>query len=137
MILCEEELNCEFLQVLADELSPKDIELVLVDSEEMRRINLEQRGIDKSTDVLSFPFLDEFDLSLPLGSIVINTDLAKEKAIELGHSEQEELALLFLHGLLHLLGYDHEVDEGQMRAKEEELILKFKLPKSLIIRTEG
>ncbi|KGI56187.1 rRNA maturation RNase YbeY [Campylobacter sp. MIT 97-5078] len=137
MILCQEDVDCNFLQILADELSLKDIELLLVDNEAMKKINLEQRGIDKSTDVLSFPLLDEFDLNLPLGSIVINTELAEQKARELGHSKQEELALLFLHGFLHLLGYDHENDEGQMRAKEEELILKFKLPKSLIIRTEG
>ena len=59
-----------------------------------------------------------------------------KKSKELGHTPQDELALLFIHGLLHLLGYDHECDNGEMRAKEEELIKKFDLPESLIIRTD-
>jgi probable rRNA maturation factor len=58
-----------------------------------------------------------------------------KKAKELGHSEQDELSLLFIHGMLHLLGFDHEVDEGEMREKEKALINTFDLPKSLIIRT--
>jgi probable rRNA maturation factor len=73
----------------------------------------------------------------PLGSIVISCDFVQEKALEFGHTQNDELCLLFIHGLLHILGYDHEVDNGEMRQKEKELINKFALPKSLIVRTQG
>lgn len=72
-----------------------------------------------------------------LGSVVINLDLVELKAAQLGHGRDDETALLFTHGMLHVLGYDHESDDGQMRAKECEIIKKFRLPKSLIVRTEG
>ena len=114
-------------------LTDKEVELLFVDSKKMQEINLEQRGIDKTTDVLSFPLLEVE--GMPLGSIVINSELAKEKADELGHKQNDEEALLFIHGILHLLGYDHEVDGGQMREKEREIIEKFFLPKSLILRS--
>ncbi|TEY07933.1 rRNA maturation RNase YbeY, partial [Campylobacter sp. CH185] len=68
--------KCDFLESIASFLSPKDVELVFVDSKEMQEINLEQRKQDKTTDVLSFP-LENIDESLPLGSVVINVDLAK------------------------------------------------------------
>ena len=55
--------------------------------------------------------------------------------MQLGHGRDDETALLFTHGMLHVLGYDHESDDGQMRAKECEIIEKFRLPKSLIVRT--
>ena len=73
MILCEE--NCEFLQDIADTLSSKDVELILVENEEMRELNLKHRNKNKSTDVLSFP-LQAINEALPLGSIVINKTLA-------------------------------------------------------------
>ncbi|MBZ7963974.1 rRNA maturation RNase YbeY [Campylobacter sp. 2457A] len=132
MILSDEKY--EFLEKIANFLSPKDIELIFVDSQEMQEINLSQRNQNKTTDVLSFP-LENIDENIPLGSIVINTELAKEKAKEFGHSYEEEISLLFIHAMLHLLGFDHEKDNGEMRKKEEELIKYFKLPKSLIIRT--
>ena len=74
---------------------------------------------------------------MPLGSIVISVDFVTQKAAEFQHSEEEEFTLLFIHGLLHLLGYDHETDNGEMREKEEQIITELNLPKSLIIRTEG
>jgi len=61
----------------------------------------------------------------------------KEKAAEYGHSQEDELALLFIHGMLHLAGYDHESDDGEMRARERELIEEFGLPESLIVRNGG
>lgn len=134
MILSNE--KCEFLEKIANSLSPKDVELVFVDSKEMQELNVTHRGQDKSTDVLAFP-LENIDENLPLGSVVINVDLAKQKAKELGHSYTDELSLLFIHGMLHLLGFDHESDEGQMREKEKECIEFFKLPKSLILRNES
>jgi probable rRNA maturation factor len=72
--------------------------------------------------------------NFPIGSVVINLDLAKEMATNLNHSTEDEIALLFIHGLLHILGYDHEVDNGEMREMEEKIISKFSLPKSLIVR---
>ena len=208
MILCEQSYP-EILDAIAAELGGGSVELIFVRGEEMRRRNAQTRGIDKTTDVLSFPldptafagfggnlseensahknsgsknqnaansasentsaansasensniinYEDEnsnaanstsenpndenfgggnFAHAL-LGSVVINLDLVELKAAQLGHGRDDETALLFTHGMLHVLGYDHESDDGQMRAKECEIIEKFRLPKSLIIRTEG
>ncbi|WP_457606233.1 rRNA maturation RNase YbeY [Nitratifractor sp.] len=123
-------------QRIATELTDREIELILCDDEAIRELNLEHRGIDRPTDVLSFP-LEESLPGMPLGSIVISVDRVEEMARALGHSPDEEFLLLFIHGLLHLLGYDHETDEGEMRAKEAELIRRYGLPESLIIRTEA
>lgn len=131
MIFCE----CEFdplLEQIADFLGAGDVELVFVNDDEMRKINHEHRGIDKATDVLSFPY-EQVPGGL-MGSVVISTDTASRVADELGHSIESEIALLFLHGILHILGYDHEIDDGQMRGKEKEVIEHFSLPDSLIIR---
>ena len=131
MIFCE----CEFdplLEQIADFLGAGDVELVFVNDDEMRKINHEHRGIDKATDVLSFPY-EQVSGGL-MGSVVISTDTASRVASELGHSIECEIALLFLHGILHILGYDHEIDDGQMRGKEKEVIEHFNLPDSLIIR---
>ena len=131
MIFCE----CEFdplLEQIADFLGAGDVELVFVNDDEMRKINREQRGINKATDVLSFPY-EQVSGGL-MGSVVISTDTASRVASELGHSIECEIALLFLHGVLHILGYDHEIDDVQMRGKEKEVIEHFSLPDSLIIR---
>ncbi|WP_169974129.1 MULTISPECIES: rRNA maturation RNase YbeY [unclassified Campylobacter] len=132
MIICDEKYP-EILDQICQYLTASDVELSFVDSEQMREINLKQRKINKTTDVLSFPF--EFIMHVPLGCIVINLDLAEEKSKEFNHSKDDEIALLFTHGLLHILGFDHEKDSGEMREKEEEIIDKFNLPKSLIVRT--
>jgi probable rRNA maturation factor len=99
----------------------------------MVQINKEFRNIDKTTDVLSFPS-DPFP-NAPLGSIVISVDKIQSVSQQLGHTPQDELALLFIHAMLHLLGMDHEVDSGEMRQEEEKLVILFGLPKSLIVRT--
>jgi probable rRNA maturation factor len=125
----------DFLNSILTSLSTKEIELIITSNDTIQKINKEYRNIDKATDVLSFPYEDM--PMAPLGSIVISLDYVIEKAQELGHEKDAEFSLLFIHGLLHLLGYDHEVDNGEMRQKEEELIKKFNLPKSLIVRTEG
>ncbi|MRI58865.1 MAG: rRNA maturation RNase YbeY [Epsilonproteobacteria bacterium] len=126
--------DVSFLEQIAQDLSPKALELIIVDDQEIAKLNKLHRGIDKPTDVLSFPL--EPSPGAMLGSIVISSQRAQQLAKELGHSPQEELALLFIHGLLHLLGYDHERDQGQMRQKEEELIRRYNLPPSLIVRNE-
>ena len=127
------EIDVSSLEDIAKTLTNKDIELLVVKNDEIQILNKEHRNIDKATDVLSFPMDFDFE-HMPLGSIVISTDFVEEKAKEYGHSFNEEFSLLFIHGLLHLLGYDHEVDEGEHRTKEEELIKEFKLPDSLIVR---
>jgi probable rRNA maturation factor len=129
------EVNKTFLLQILTSLTNKGIELLIVSNEEIQEINNSQRALDKATDVLSFPY-EQMPMS-PLGSIVISGDFVVEKAKEFGHTPNDEMSLLFIHGLLHILGYDHEVDNGEMRAKEKELIEKFKLPSSLIIRTQG
>ncbi|PHQ64962.1 MAG: rRNA maturation RNase YbeY [Sulfurimonas sp.] len=123
-----------FLNKIAVTLTDKEIELIITSKDEIKSINKEFRNIDAPTDVLSFPY-EDMPMS-PLGSIVISSAHVQELSKELGHSEGDELALLFMHGLLHLTGLDHEVDSGEMRKEEARLIEEFNLPKSLIIRTE-
>ena len=129
------EINREILELIANTLTNREIELTICDNILIQKYNNQYRGINKATDVLSFPIEGNFD-NMPLGSIVISTDFIKNKSKEFGHSNQDELTLLFIHGLLHLLGYDHEIDSGEMRDKEERIINQFNLPKSLIIRVE-
>lgn len=135
MILYDNLEEITYLERLANRLSSKDIELVLTNNDEMQEINKNTRNIDKTTDVLSFPHDNTFLDTNFLGSLVINMQLAQEKANELGHSLEDEVSLLFIHGMLHLLGYDHEVDNGEMRELEIKLINEFNLPTSLIVRT--
>jgi probable rRNA maturation factor len=124
--------NISQLENIYTYLTDKNIELILTTNEEIKQINKIYRNINKATDVLSFPLEDM--PKMPLGSIIISLDMAKEAALTYGHSIDDEIKILFIHGLLHLLGYDHEIDNGEMRKKEEELIEKFNLPQSLIIR---
>lgn len=127
--------NFALLEQIANTLSECEIELLLTDDDEISKINREFRGIDKATDVLSFPS-DPFP-NAPLGSIIISVDKVQSVSEELGHTPDDEIALLFIHGILHLLGYDHEVDSGEMRERERELVNEFNLPLSLIVRTQG
>lgn len=119
---------------MAAEMSDREIELVICGDDDIRDLNRQYRQIDSATDVLSFPY--EPSPMAPLGSIVISADFVHRGAEKFGHSSDEEFTLLFLHGLLHLLGFDHETDDGEMRAKEEEIIRKFGLSESLIVRIE-
>ena len=129
------EVNETFLNAIASSLTDGEIELIITTNEEIQEINLQHRNIDKDTDVLSFPY--EYMPMSPLGSIVISSQHVQQKAKELSHKISDELSLLFIPGLLHILGYDHEVDNGEMREKEKTLIEQFNLPQSLIIRTQG
>ena len=117
-------------------------EIIITDEAEIQRLNAEARGIDAVTDVLSFPSLDgicgkalkkadfpfevDEDGNIFLGSIVICEKRAREQAEEYGHSYMRELHYLAVHGLWHLLGYDHmtEEDKPEMRAKEEKILSK-------------
>jgi len=132
-------VNLDKLEEIAQFLTSKKLELVITDNQTITKINYEYRGKNSPTDVLSFPLEIHAipnELShIPLGSIVISAEYVHIKAIEFGHTQQDELSLLFIHGMLHLLGFNHETDQGEMRLKEKELIEQFELPLSLIIRT--
>lgn len=113
----------------------REVEVYILEDQEMIELNFSARGKEGLTDVLSFPCEAVVD-GLPLGSIVLSARLISQKASEYGHSLEEEATLLFIHGLLHLLGFDHECDRGEQREKERELIEFFNLPLSLIVRVE-
>lgn len=103
-----------------------EISLLLLDDREMREINRIRRGKDKPTDVLSFPIAESIPFGLPnLGEIYISWDTLKRQALEIGHSRKEEFYRLLVHGILHLLGYDHEIsekEERRMKKKEDECL---------------
>ena len=130
----DEDIDISKLEKIASSLTDKDIELIITSNSDIQEINREFRDKDKPTDVLSFPF--EEMPGAPLGSIVISIDLVKQMSEKLNNKFEDELCLLFIHGLLHLLGFDHETDSGEHRKKEEELIKEFNLPSSLIIRND-
>ena len=117
------------------------VEVIFVGERRIRSVNLAMRGVDKVTDVLSFPALTAQEGVLPtaqqypldvvegrlfIGSIMVCTARAKAQAKRFGHSEQRELNYLVCHGLLHLLGYDHmqEEEKARMRQKEEAVLSK-------------
>ena len=128
---------------------PYQISLLFVDNNEIREINNETRGIDKVTDVLSFPMLDypenmvfknvyknkkfnEIYLDgeeLVLGDMVLSLERAKEQSIEYNHSSEREVCYLVVHSILHLLGYDHmnDEDKAKMRTREEEILGKLNI----------
>lgn len=126
------ELNLELFEKIAKSKTDKEIEFVLTDNESIQDLNRQFRNKDEATDVISFPY-EEMPMT-PLGSIVVSIEFAKEKANELGHKVEDEIALLFTHGLLHILGYDHEIDSGEQREEEQRILSEFGLPKSLIVR---
>lgn len=98
-----------------------EVSVSFVGDEEIRDLNRDYRGVDKSTDVLSFPMDDEFIIvSRILGDVIINTRRVMEQAEELGHSEERELSYLTVHSILHLLGYDHMEDEDKKEMRERE-----------------
>ena len=107
-----------------------EISVTFVDMEEIHELNKLHRGVDKPTDVLSFPQFEDICEEAPeegeicLGDVVICRDKAAEQAVEFGHSFEREILYLFVHSVLHLLGYDH-MEEGEkkvMRAREEKIM---------------
>lgn len=119
-----------------------EVYLLFTDDDEIRTINFENRGIDRATDVLSFPLIDAdrgklnitdsdiVDGKVILGDIVISLERAVLQSEEYGHSLLRELAFLTVHSMLHLLGYDHELspdDEKEMFKKQEEILEKMGL----------
>jgi probable rRNA maturation factor len=117
----------DFLTDLAKRVAHgRAVTCLITTDAELRRLNRQFRGKDYATDVLSFP-PDEMAISL---------DRAAAQAKELGHSVEEELRILMLHGLLHLCGMDHEADSGQMRRAEMRWRKKLGLPAGLIERAQ-
>jgi probable rRNA maturation factor len=120
------------------------VAIALVSDRRMRQLNAQFRRVDEPTDVLSFPAgsspapLANGPGKLPqqkeLGDVAIAVGVARRQAGEQGHALRTELRVLALHGLLHLLGYDHERDDGEMRRFEERLRRRAGLPSGLIAR---
>ncbi len=116
---------------------PYEMSLFFTDSETVRRLNRDYRGIDEPTDVLAFHMLlqkgADSSFVLPpdgiarLGEVIISYPQAVEQAREQGHPVDEELALLIIHGILHLLGYDHEKPEEESRMRERERVFFMQL----------
>lgn len=138
----EEIINKVVLTVLRLEQIKHDIDVyvMLTNNEEIHRINKEQRDVDRPTDVLSFPMFERDEIpslkeekkdDIPeiLGDIVISIPKVIEQANEYGHSYERELAYLTTHGMLHLLGYDHMIEEEKkiMREHEEKVMNELKI----------
>jgi probable rRNA maturation factor len=100
---------------------------------DLRKWNRQFRGKDYATDVLSFPSTNGEEM----GEIAISFDRAKEQAKACGHGVEEELRILMLHGVLHLLGFDHETDRGEMARAERRWRKRFVLPTGLIERVQA
>ena len=130
---------CHAVLVLEGFEGSAEVDVSLVDSEQIRAINLEQRQLDMPTDVLSFPLGEngEYDQNpatgaYMLGDIVISMERAQAQAEEYGHTFQREVGYLTVHSMLHLLGYDHVqggLEAVRMREKEEAVMLSVGLPR--------
>lgn len=123
-------LDWQIFEVFADrvienvsETAKKFPTIAFVSDRKMRELNNEFRAKNKTTDVLSFPFeADEFDVEQDfLGDIIISLEQAEKQAAENGLDIETEIKQLILHGVLHLCGYDHETDQGEMNERELEL----------------
>jgi probable rRNA maturation factor len=101
--------------------TPRDFSVALVSDRRIRALNRRYRGHSKATDVLAFPLRNKRGANGYLGDVVISVETARRNARRYAHNPQEEIKLLILHGLLHLLGYDHETDKGQMNRREHQL----------------
>jgi probable rRNA maturation factor len=108
---------------------PAEVSILLTEDDEMQVMNRQYRGFDKPTDVLSFSQLDASDATPPgcpvaLGDVIISVPTAHRQADARGRSLQDEIDLLVVHGVLHLLGYDDETDEGaeEMNRRQEEIL---------------
>jgi probable rRNA maturation factor len=120
-----------------------EVHVLLADDATLRRLNRTFRGKDKATDVLSFPagpttvFFGEPGAPELAGDLAISLETAAQQAQRFGHSLRDEVRVLLLHGVLHLAGFDHETDTGEMAAREAELRERLGLPAGLIARVGG
>ncbi len=116
----------KIMKLITSELNLKTnfvVSLNIFDSKKVQEYNKMYRNIDKTTDVLSFPQGEEFQKEYDLGDIIINGEILKEQAISIESDENTELKFLFMHGLLHLIGYDHqnETEEKIMIDRQREI----------------
>ena len=116
-----------------------EVHVLLTDDAALKRLNRNFRGKNKATDVLSFPaaaneFFSDPDEPELAGDLAISLETAARQAARFGHTLRDEVNVLLLHGVLHLAGFDHEIDSGEMAAREAELRQQLKLPTSLIAR---
>jgi probable rRNA maturation factor len=125
------ELRAFWRRLIADVAGGRDAACLISTDDELRRLNREFRKKDSATDVLSFPAPAQTN---ELGEIAISWDRAAEQARDMGHSTGDEVRVLMLHGVLHLLGMDHETDSGEMRRAESRWRKKLGLPHGLIER---
>lgn len=114
-----------------------DVTVLVTGNPAMRSLNSQFRGMNKPTDVLSFPSGEKTNGTTLAGEIAISADIAFRNALDLGHPPAVEVKILALHGILHLAGYDHERDNGAMARKEAKLRRVLNLPLSLIERAHS
>lgn len=123
----------EFARHLETDIAEgRPFDCLITDDGELRRLNRQFRSKDSATDVLSFPAASNGQL----GEIAISLDRAREQASDFGHSVDEEVRVLMLHGVLHLMGMDHEHDHGEMRRIELRWRHRLGLPAGLIERVD-
>jgi probable rRNA maturation factor len=117
----------ELLLKLRDRLAPgaQGISISYVDDRHMRKLNREHRSVNQTTDILSFPVNPEAGTFQHLGDLVISLPMAEKMAKKLGVSRRREVETLIIHGFLHLCGFDHEVDNGEMKNLQEQLEREF------------
>ena len=128
--LTDYSINVKLLETIANSLTSREIDLTLCYNNTIQEYNKEYRQKDKATDVLSFPIDNDIiidDDLMPLGAIVISINFVMDKAEEYKHSAESEMALLFIHGLLHLLGYNHIKDDEAETMENLEIKLLDKL----------
>ena len=109
--------------------------ILVTTSRELQQLNRRFRGKNRSTDVLSFPAVP--GIANFAGDVAISAEIAARNAAELGHTAAAEIKILALHGILHLAGYDHERDDGEMARKEDRMRKLLGLPVGLIGRNES
>jgi probable rRNA maturation factor len=114
---------------------PGEVCIFITSSSDLQDMNRRFRQKNEPTDILTFSLRPNRAKSA--GDLAISADIAAQNAAALGHSTETELKILILHGLLHLAGYDHETDDGQMLARENKLRLQLKLPTGLIERAHA
>lgn len=123
-----------FVSIAAEAIGLEgEVSILITGNRRMRMLNRRFRHKDKPTDVLSFPAASELSPQVA-GDLAISIDQARRQAVLLGHSTEAEIKVLALHGLLHLAGWDHERDSGEMAVEERRLRGQFKLPAALIER---
>ncbi|HWB82642.1 MAG TPA: rRNA maturation RNase YbeY [Bryobacteraceae bacterium] len=115
----------------------RSFDCLLTGDAELRRLNRDFRGKDYATDVLSFPSLLRDREGTSLGDIAISLARARTQARQFGHTLEQEVQILMLHGLLHLLGMDHETDHGRMARAEKRWRARLGLPNGLIERVRS